>query len=337
MKTLKGLIIVLSFCFSLVFIGFAVGGPWTTKADMPTPGLFLSASTVNGKIYVIGGYSTLWNLARGIIVEEYDTATNTWKKKADMPTARSGLCACEVNGKIYAIGGNDLVGSLATVEEYDPVKDTWTKKTDMPTPRCRLTAVAVDGKIYVIGGWGHWCIPTVEEYDPAKDTWTKKKDMPTARQDLAVAAVDGKIYAFGGDTSWDNDNFILSAVEEYDPITDKWTNKSDMPERRAGLCAVTVGDRIYIVGGGDRVWGPYSTIMREYNPATDTYIRKSDIPTARTTPAAGVVNGKIYVIGGATSPFVSVPTVEEYDTGILDQSVEAKDKLATSWGKIKSN
>lgn len=30
-----------------------------------------------------------------------------------------------------------------------------------------------------------------------------------------------------------------------------------------------------------------------------------------------------------------LPIVEEYDTGLVAQSIDAKDKLATNWGKIK--
>jgi hypothetical protein len=45
--------------------------------------------------------------------------------------------------------------------------------------------------------------------------------------------------------------------------------------------------------------------------------------------STSVVNGKIYAIGGSEVH----GTVEVYDTGF---GIEAEDKLATSWGKLKA-
>jgi len=71
-------------------------GSWTTLTSMSEGRKGMGVVEANGKIYAIGGYTT---------VEEYDPATDTWTTKADMPTARRYLGVAEVNGKIYAIGG----------------------------------------------------------------------------------------------------------------------------------------------------------------------------------------------------------------------------------------
>lgn len=108
--------------FSTVEIYDPVSDKWSTrnKSDMPTARGLLSASVVNGKIYVIGGYSDCCNFST---VEEYDPVTNRWTTKADMPNVRYGLSTSAINGKIYAIGGLRIVNnketSLPTVEEYD--------------------------------------------------------------------------------------------------------------------------------------------------------------------------------------------------------------------------
>jgi N-acetylneuraminic acid mutarotase len=131
------------------------GGTWTKKADMPTRRFNLSASTVNGKIYAIGGYSADPPGGYTSIVEEYDPAQDKWSRKTDMPTRRSLLHTCAVNGKIYAIGGtNDDSDLLSVVEEYDPGTDTWTRKADMLVGRFDEGefVISVDGRIYAIGG-----------------------------------------------------------------------------------------------------------------------------------------------------------------------------------------
>jgi hypothetical protein len=57
----------------LASISLAVEDTWTTKADMPTARMFLSTSTVNGKIYAIGGSFAGYPWVPAPTVEEYDT------------------------------------------------------------------------------------------------------------------------------------------------------------------------------------------------------------------------------------------------------------------------
>jgi len=314
------------------------GGTWTKKADMPTAREGLSCSTVNGKIYAIGGASDWGNVIHST-VEEYDSTTDKWIKKTDMPTARDYLSTVALHGKIYAIGGNVGDGvPIPAVEEYDPVKDKWTKKADIPTARFGLSASTVNSKIYTIGGGDSWetFLSTVEEYDPTTNTWTKKADMPTARGGLSTSVVKGKIYAIGGshENLGLNDYSGLSTVEEYDPVNDKWTKKADMPTARFGLCAITINGKIYAISGTDR-W-PAISVVEEYDPATDKWIKKdNNIPTARAVFGADAVGGKIYIIGGYTGG-IWISTVEEFDTGFSGESINLKGKLPTTWGEMRT-
>jgi N-acetylneuraminic acid mutarotase len=226
-------------------------------------------------------------------------AEGTWTQKADMPTARWGLSASMVDGKIYAIGG---VGSLKKVEEYDPATDTWTEKTDMPTGRVFLATSVVDGKIYAIGGatafHGGTTLGAVEEYDPATDTWTKKADIPVPRERMGTGVVNGKIYAIGGYAVGGGlGEVTVATVWEYDPATDTWAKKSDMPTTRALAAANVVNGKIYVIGGViSNVWPAFSTV-EEYDPVTDTWTKKTDMPALRST-STSVVDEKIYAFGG---------------------------------------
>ena len=258
---------------------------WTQKADMPTPRTSLSTSVVDGKIYAIGGISDAsygYRVPTGIVyptVEEYDPATDTWTQKADMPTARHCLSTSVVDGKIYAIGGlgkpgvTDAWGNLAAtvVEEYDPATDSWTTKASIPGGKHWLSTSVVDGKIYAIGGKviaNAWA--TVEEYDPATDTWTRKTNMPTARWGLSTSVVDGNIYAIGGTSGWSGapPMRIFSTMEEYDPATDTWTKKPDMPTERCLLSTSAVNGKIYAIGGSLGGWASFvaTSTVEEYNP-----------------------------------------------------------------------
>jgi len=242
---------------------------------------------------------------------------DTWTIKTDMPMARWFASTSVVKDKIYIIGGAaDLVSTISRVDEYDTITDTWTRKADMPTARALHAAVVVNGRIYVIGGLVNpfTAISTVEEYDPATDTWTRKSDMPVAKTAPAVV-LDGKIYTIGGVKGREIVlNNLVQTVEEYDPATDTWTSKAEMPTPRDyDLKLSVVNGKVYAMGGRQS-WFSYVSAVEEYDPATDTWARKADTPIAGENRATTVVNGKIYTIGGWAAGRNQLSAVNEYDS-----------------------
>jgi N-acetylneuraminic acid mutarotase len=247
----------------------------------------------------------------------------TWTQKADMPITKLQHSTNVVGGKIYSIGGWNAIGewnpqwdALKRVDEYDPSTDTWTRKADMPTARGYTSTCVVNEKIYVIGGDAgleppDLCIPTVEVYDPVTDTWTRKADMPTRRFWFSTNVVDGIIYVIGGKPGLGDGSPHLSTVEAYDPVTDTWTSKADMPTRRSFSSTCVVDGKIYVIGGAM----PGKSAVEAYDPTTDTWTRKAPMPTARYLLGTSLVGGRIYAIGGwrhsINGPTYS--TVEVYD------------------------
>jgi N-acetylneuraminic acid mutarotase len=140
--------------------------------------------------------------------------------------------------------------------------------------------------------------------------WTQKADMPTPRWAHSAGVVNGKIYVIGGiasETAWLNGKAI-SAVEEYDPATDTWTRKADMPAARGYLegSLPVVDGNIYLIGGGK------SAVARVdiYDPVMDTWSSGADMPTPRNNVATVAWNDKIYAFGGQTGTLgSSAPTV----------------------------
>jgi N-acetylneuraminic acid mutarotase len=343
----KTILIVLILTKGVASMGLAAEDTWTTKSPMPTARSHLSASVVDGKIYTIGGCTQAVYQEYLSTVEAYDIATDTWIKKADLPTGRARLSTSVVNSKIYAIGGSPHPHTdLSTVEVYDPATDNWTRKADMPTARCWLSTCVVNGKIYAFGGKiesSATMVSTVEEYDPVSNIWIKKADMPTARMALSTNVVNGKIYAIGGVAAGGGAGPSLSTVEVYDPSTNTWTKKANMPTARANASAGALNGKIYVIGGSTG-WSTVFSTLEVYDSATDTWAKGPDMPTARSAgPSAGVVDGKVYVIGGFVNPSNWAPTaaVEVYDPGLVtpppdfngDGIVNMKDfsKLAQYW------
>ncbi|MFC1633210.1 kelch repeat-containing protein [Planctomycetota bacterium] len=144
-------------------------------------------------------------------------------------------------------------------------------------------------------------------------TWAQKADMPTVTSLHAAAVVDGTIYTMGGtDNMWGYADY-WPTVFAYDPQTDTWTRKADMPAGRARLATAVVDGKIYAIGGSPHADAEVSTVEM-YDPATDVWSRRADLPRARNWLSASTVNGKIYAIGGKIYPSESmVSTVEVYD------------------------
>ena len=194
----------------------------------------------------------------------------------------------------------------------------WTQKADMPTTRSCFSTSVVDGKIFVIGGkvelekdkFGNVALSTVEMYDPETDTWERRADMPTVRSGVSVSVVDDKIYAIGGEEMEKIKQYkghvnkvkALPTVEMYDPVTDTWTQKADMPTPRKTKTCV-VDDKIYAIGGSaatNKQW--WLETVEVYDPATDTWAKAESMNHARYDAALSVMNGEIYAMGGTGWP-----------------------------------
>jgi N-acetylneuraminic acid mutarotase len=101
-------------------------------------------------------------------------------------------------------------------------------------------------------------------------------------------------------------------VEEYDPFTDTWIRKTDMPTKRFGSSGSVINAKIYVIGGA--VGYDALSINEVYDPTTDIWERLPNIPNPRVGSAC-VLEGKIYYIGGALTvkpPHMAVSTVEVF-------------------------
>ena len=106
--------------------------------------------------------------------------------------------------------------------------------------------------------------------------------MPTPRFGSSIAEVDGKLFVIGGSQSDDR----LATVEVYDPATDSWTPRAEMPTARKNTAAAVVNGIIYVFGGTQIKCSGSITTTEAYDPETDTWTTKQDMPTARIGLAA---------------------------------------------------
>ena len=248
-----------------------------------------------------------------------NAAGEKWQIVSELSTQRTGFSTAVVDGKIYLIGGTPFQNrrgpyGLSTVEVYDPKTNSWEQVADMPTPRTSTETAVVNGTIYVCGGYNGIdnravnlkFLDIVEAYDPQTDTWTRKQGMSVSRVDFGVGAVAGKIYSIGGsvhplDRKPEAPGRI-DLVEAYDPATDTWVKRADMPTKRDGFGVGVINNRIYAIGGGG--WpqvgagGPFLTVIEAYNPKINRWERKNEMPNLRLAFSTVVLDDVIHLIGG---------------------------------------
>jgi N-acetylneuraminic acid mutarotase len=128
----------------------------------------------------------------------------------------------------------------------------------------------VDDKIFVIGRNIAASSPLVnvnvnEMYITETDKWTAVEPMPSKRSGIAAAAINNSFFVFGGEVfggeglikTYDNN-------EEYDTQYGKWISQEPMPTSRHGLAAVSLGDRIFVIGGGPKPGLSVSDVIEIY-------------------------------------------------------------------------
>jgi N-acetylneuraminic acid mutarotase len=316
-KLIPFLIVTLVVSIILSTLQFPIVGAaensWTTKKPMPTARGGLGVAVVNGKIYAIGGFDGITQLA---VNEEYNPVTDTWTTKASMLTARSGFAIAVYQNKIYCIGGtigdsgNSVSGFTGATEVYDPATDKWETKKPIPTPRADMCANIVNGKIYCIGGKKYWGVDpfyqelnATEVYDPILNYWATRSPMPIPVLGAASAVLNGKIYIVGGSrhfqAGWDLST--VNSNQVYDPENDAWSTRTGLPNPESYAAAgatsgVTAPKRLYFVGGSSQT--TYSSVTYVYDSVDDVWRTAASMTTSRVYLAVAVVDDVLYAIGG---------------------------------------
>jgi N-acetylneuraminic acid mutarotase len=194
---------------------------WKPLAPLPGKRGAAIAAEVGGKIYVIGGATTMEGSK-----DPFFTAF----------------------GPARVLGTNDV---------YDPATNKWESRNPMSVPRNHAFSGVVNGKIYVIGGrTGHGFIlsatntDVVEEYDPVSNMWSLPKErMPTARSGGASGTDGRRIFVAGGEVTTTELVGAFRAVEAYDPATNSWITLPSMPMPRHGVAGAVIGNRFHLVSG----------------------------------------------------------------------------------------
>jgi len=259
----------------------------------------------------------------------------------DEPSARQSLTGCYINGKVVYIGGQtSVVSRLDEIYYYDPVTRLFSKPAIKGNPPkfARHTAANIGSKIYVFGGYdGVFSFFGLAVFDVETLTWSYPQvtgDTPIPRTNHAVTVVGHKMYLFGGNDTTNRDTkhrrkygtygdfFVLDAGSA---DTLKWEQpqtKGKTPCARSGHHMETVGNKIFLYGGGlwddqNRTWIERYNDMYMFNTVTNEW---SEVPQSKVPVNA----------------FISVPhwSVGSYLFVYSDQ-LWCFDTVSNTWNALK--
>jgi len=187
------------------------------------------------KIYAIGGVYDPIDVEK---TEIYDG--KQWSEGPRLTTGRFNAAAAATdNGEIWVLSGQTNSNTAITQTEYLNVKEAgaaWQPGPPLNLGRLFHAAAAVGNDVYVCGGVAanpsdgpfiadceklvrsSGNLPAAAKND---GKWVKVASMLQGRAEFGLLAFKGKLYAVGGIS--DSAGHPIRNIEEYDPVTDKWS------------------------------------------------------------------------------------------------------------------
>ena len=247
---------------------------WLQAAPLPRGANHVAVASDARFVYALGGFVEQ-NRLSDTHAYAYELATDRWREIAPLRRPRGAAAAVVLDGQLHLIGGaSEPASERASVgwhEVYDPQADGWSQRKPLPGARDHVGCVAHAGLIHVVGGRFNtfeYNTDLHHVYLPARDTWELRAPLPTARSGHGLVVLRGRFYAMGGEGGIlaggvPRQATVFGQMESYDPASDSWQRHAPMPTPRHAVGAATIGDRIYVAGGGAVLGGAVQSAVHE--------------------------------------------------------------------------
>jgi N-acetylneuraminic acid mutarotase len=186
---------------SLAAPGGSVAAGTTAEAigTLPTVRSDLSAVTIGGRAYVLGGYD-----GSTPIDSVLSTADGrSFSQVAKLPSPARYLAVAALGGRIYAFGGETASGGASdAIQEVDPKTGTARVVGHLHQPVSHAAAIVLGGQIYVLGGEANGSpSDRVWRFESSSGTVAPAGHLPRAISGGAAATVGSTGYLIGGSGS----------------------------------------------------------------------------------------------------------------------------------------
>ncbi len=252
----------------------------------------------------------------------------SWEPVAPAPAPRGEAQGAAVGSRLFVFGGFTSGGPVslpatARSDAYDAATNAWQPVADLPVVVTHAPAVVDGDTIWLVGGYvGDSPGPATDQvwrYSVVTNAWSPAPALPAARGAGGAAIAGGELHYFGG-TSRGTGKGSPDEEEHWALRLDggtTWEPRAPLPNPRNHLAAVTLGDRVYAIGGqhAENETTGNQRQVDAYDPATDAWTRVADLPSARghVSSSAVVVGGRIVVVGGTDQGNTASASVEAYD------------------------
>ena len=181
---------------------YTLGGTWTAGVPLPVVKAGGTLTAANGKLYYIGGGSSVTVGSTDI----YEYSAGVWTLKAPMPLAVSGHATVNWGDSVLFVTGGPWASGTTTVNFYRIGSNTWGTSTPFATGRRSHAAGLSGNKIYIAGGFPFtksFQIGTIGS-NASTITWAAGPDIPvpasiTGLSRLGGFAIGNAFYTVGGE------------------------------------------------------------------------------------------------------------------------------------------
>jgi len=205
------------------------------------------------------------------------------------------------------------------------VSGTWRQQPSIAPARRWPAATVSDKAVVVIGGMiNDVTTRRVDAYNVETKTWSRLAPLPESRMWHNATTINGKIYVAGGENEAVIDGVPTGTPTKtlfvYDPATDTWSRKADLPTRVQIVRQAGLLGKLYVYEHNDNFW--------RYNPKLDRWTSLPLPPSQHLDGVMSAVGDKIYLTGG--SKYVDRYPYWEYNT-----ELDVYDPATRTWS-VKS-
>jgi N-acetylneuraminic acid mutarotase len=283
-------------------------------ADAPAPRAAKHVYVFGGVADATGEQSTKAAYRAPI---EADGSLGTWEAFAALDVARdNGALAVTGAGVAVFAGGHLGSGSARVphVESVDTVSlepmTSWSAGPTLPGGRSSSAAVAIGSRVYVTGGQApafafHDEIWMASVESGTLSSWAPAGTLPAPMATHAMVALGTRVYVVGGGAELDGGiayaPVAAMATVEADGALGGWKESGTMPVLVNGPAAVTVGLRVFVLGGGaspDAHPTGAVSVGTQAEDGTLAWAAGAPMPGPAWLPCAVATSDTVYVIGG---------------------------------------
>uniref|UniRef100_A0A1A8PHY7 Kelch-like 24 n=1 Tax=Nothobranchius rachovii TaxID=451742 RepID=A0A1A8PHY7_9TELE len=234
--------------------------------------------------------------------ESFDPEDGVWRPLKKLPEfTKSEYAVCALRNDILVSGGRI---NSRDVWMYNSQLNIWIKVAPLSKGRWRHKMGVLLGKAYAVGGYdGHRRLNHVEFYDSHCNRWKEVAPMIEAVSSPAVAGCAKKLFVIGGGIE---DDVCTNVVQCFDPETDSWNLRANLPIAKNCISAASLNQMIYVCGG-------LTPNIFCYDPNTDVWMNVAQMDYKVENCGMSVCNSKVFILGGRGTQGDALDTICCFD------------------------